>query len=254
MKKAEFEACQQNKVADIIEIKIGLDGVVLANAKTGRKSASRRKSCSSVLAKEIHDENLNFIPNPHKVWRDIDPLLPDIKIEVFGPPETSGTRDAFLENVMEKGAKGFGALRDMKMQTRRPAPRTTKRSGSRSVLDGAYTSFGENDNLIIQKLESNPNAIGIFGFSYLEENRTKIKSILIRRYRSHLRHDRERQVPRIAFALHLLKKATSTWSLASKNSWPSTLSEKTIGPNGYLVEKGLIAMPKKTSRSQPSRC
>ena len=110
MKKAEFEDCQKNGVTEIIEIKIGLDGIVLAQSKKAPDLSLNQEEVFLALASEIHDENLKFVKNPHKNWKDVDPLLPETKIEVLGPPPTSGTRDAFLELVMDKGAKGFGGL------------------------------------------------------------------------------------------------------------------------------------------------
>ena len=176
MKKAEFEDCQKNGVKDIVEIKIGLDGLVLAIAKSAPDFSLTQEELFLALTKDIHDENMNFIPNPNKNWQDIDPLLPATKIEVLGPPPTSGTRDAFLENIMEKGAKGFGGLRDMKESDEKNGTRNYEKVWKSLREDGAYLDAGENDNLIVQKLVANPNAVGI---SYLEENRAKIKSVLV---------------------------------------------------------------------------
>ncbi len=111
MKKAEFEDCQKNGVTEIVEIKFGLDGIVLAKAKSGPDLNVSQEELFLALAAEVHDENLLFVSNPYKTWQDVYPDLPATKIEVLGPPPTSGTRDAFLELIMEKGAKGFGALR-----------------------------------------------------------------------------------------------------------------------------------------------
>ena len=153
IKKAEFEDCQKNGVTEIVEVKIGLDGIVLAHAKSAPEISLTQEEIFLALAKEIHDENLKFIPNPNKNWQDVDPLLPATKIEVLGPPPTSGTRDAFLENVMEKGAKGFGALKDMKIADEANGTKNYEKIWKSLREDGAYIDSGENDNLIVQKLD-----------------------------------------------------------------------------------------------------
>jgi phosphate transport system substrate-binding protein len=244
MKKAEYEECQKNGVNDVIEIKIGLDGIVLAIAKSGPEFSLTQEEIFLALAKEIHDENLKFVPNPHKAWKDIDPTLPDSKIEVLGPPPTSGTRDAFLENVMEKGAKGFGGLREMKDADEKNGTKTYDQVWKSIRTDGAYVEAGENDNLIVQKLEGNPNAIGIFGFSYLEENRTKIKSILVGGQEATYENIASGKYPASRSLFIYVKKAHIDTIPGIKEFLAEYVSDKAIGENGYLAQKGLIAMPK----------
>lgn len=244
MKKAEFELCEKNGVAEIVEIKVGIDGIVLANAKKGPEISLTQEEIFLALAKEIHDENLKFIPNPHKIWQDVDPLLPATKIQVLGPPPTSGTRDAFLENVLEKGAKGFGALRDMKEADEKDGTKNYENVWKSLRQDGAYIEAGEDDNLIIQKLEGNPDAIGIFGFSYLEENKTKIKSILIGGVEATYENIASGRYPASRYLFIYVKKAHVGVIPGIKEFLAEYISPKTIGEEGYLVEKGLIAMPK----------
>jgi phosphate transport system substrate-binding protein len=244
MKKAEFETCQKNGVNDIVEIKIGLDGIVLAHAKDAPEFSLQQEEIFLALAKEIHDENLKFIPNPHKVWQDIDPLLPAIKIEVLGPPPTSGTRDAFLENVMEKGAKGFGALRDMKDADEKDGTKNYEKVWKSLREDGAYIDAGENDNLIVQKLEGNPNAIGIFGYSFLEENTAKIKGVLVGGVEPTYENIANGKYPASRSLYIYVKKGHIDVVPGIKEFLAEYVSEKTIGEDGYLVDKGLIAMPK----------
>lgn len=243
MKKAEFEDCQKNGVAEIVEIKVGLDGIVLAIAKNGPEISLTQEEIFLALAKQIHDENLNFIPNPHKVWQDVDPSLPATKIEVFGPPPTSGTRDAFLENVMEKGAKGFGALRDMKDADEKSGTKNYEAVWKSLRQDGAYIEAGEDDNLIIQKLEGNPKAIGIFGFSYLMENKTKIKSILVGGIEATYETIANGKYPASRSLFIYVKKAHVGVIPGIKEFLAEYVSAKTIGEEGYLVDKGLISMP-----------
>jgi phosphate transport system substrate-binding protein len=244
IKKAEFEDCQKNGVKDIVEIKIGLDGIVLAQAKNGPELSLTQEELFLGLAKEIHDENLNFIPNPHKVWKDIDPLLPETKIEVLGPPPTSGTRDVFLELIMEKGAKGFGALRDMKEADEKNGTKTYEQVWKSLRQDGAYIDAGENDNLIVQKIEANPNAVGVFGYSFLEENATKIKSIKVGGVEATYESIANGKYPGSRSLFIYVKKAHIGVIPGIKEFLAEYVSAKTIGENGYLVKKGLIAMPK----------
>lgn len=244
MKKVEFEECQKNGVTDIVEIKIGLDGIVLAISKNGADFNLTQEELFLGLAKEIHDENLNFIPNPHKVWQDIDPLLPATKIEVLGPPPTSGTRDAFLENVMEKGAKGFGGLRDIKDADEKNGTKNYEKVWKSLREDGAYIDAGENDNLIVQKLEANPNAIGIFGFSYLDQNKEKIKSILVGGYQATYDDIASGKYPASRSLFIYVKKSHIGVIPGIKEFLAEYTANKTIGEDGYLVKKGLISMPK----------
>ena len=244
MKKAEFEDCQKNGVKDIVEIKIGLDGIVLAHSKNSPEFSVTQEELFLALAKEIHDENLKFIPNPHKTWQDVDPLLPATKIEVLGPPPTSGTRDAFLENVMEKGAKGFGALRDMKEADEKDGTKNYEKVWKSLREDGAYIDAGENDNLIVQKLETNPNAVGIFGYSYLEENTAKIKSILVGGVEANYDTIASGKYPASRSLFIYVKKAHVGVIPGIQEFLTEYTSSKTIGEDGYLVKKGMIAMPK----------
>lgn len=244
MKKAEFELCQANGVKDIVEIKVGLDGIVLATAKSGPDFALMPEEVFYALAKDVHDENLNFIPNPNKKWQDIDPLLPDIKIEVLGPPPTSGTRDAFLELVMEKAAKGIGGYRAMKEADEKNGTKDYEKVWKSIRQDGAYVEAGENDNLIVQKLEGNKNAIGIFGYSFLEENTAKIKGIPIGGVDPTYDNIASGKYPASRALFIYVKKAHVGVIPGLKEFLAEYTSAKTVGEDGYLVAKGLIAMPK----------
>ncbi len=247
MKKAEFEDCQKNGVADIIEIKVGLDGIVLAHAKSAPEFGLMTEEVFLALAKEIHDENLKFIPNPHKTWQNVDPLLPDTKIEVLGPPPTSGTRDAFLELVMEKSAKGFGALREMKDADEKDGTKNYEKVWKSIREDGAFIDSGENDNLIVQKLAANPNAVGIFGFSFLEENKDKIKGIHIGGVEPTYENIANGKYPASRALFIYVKKAHIGVIPGMKEFLAEYVSAKAVGEDGYLVKKGMIAMPKEDS-------
>lgn len=174
IKEGEFKLCTENGVTPV-EVKIGFDGIVLANAKSGPVLSITREQIFRALAKEIPGANGEMIANPNKTWADVDPSLPNIKIEVLGPPPTSGTRDAFVEIAMEGGAKEIESLAAL-----RKADKNAFGKIAHAIReDGAYVEAGENDNLIIQKLEANSNAFGIFGFSFLDQNADKVKGAAV---------------------------------------------------------------------------
>src|SRR5690606_8638168 len=170
---SEVDTCAKKGVKEIVEIKIGYDGIVVAKARGAARMNLTRRQLFLALARQVPDpaNRDRLIINPYRTWRDIDPTLPADRIEVLGPPPTSGTRDAFLELVMETGCKSFAAI-----------ARLEKTDGERFKQvchmlreDGAYVEAGENDNLIVQKLHSNPKALGIFGYSFLEENSNRVE-------------------------------------------------------------------------------
>jgi len=166
MKKSEFDQCQANGVKDIVEIQVGLDGIVFASARNGIDLKLTPKLVYEAIAASPYGK-----PQTAKTWADVDPSFPDKPILVYGPPSTSGTRDALKELVLEVACKAdleIAALKDSD-ENRYRAICTEVRS------DGRYVDQGEQDNLIVQKIESNPDAIGIFGYSYLEENLDKLK-------------------------------------------------------------------------------
>ena len=165
IKQKEIDNCAKAGVTDIIEIKIGYDGIVIANSKKADVLALTKRQIFLALAPEIPHPNgaKQLIKNPNVTWRDVDSSLPNIKIEVLGPPPTSGTRDAFAELAMEGGCKTFKWLKDIKKENKK-----RYKAICRSVReDGPYIEAGENDNLIVQKLNANPNALGVFGYSFL---------------------------------------------------------------------------------------
>jgi phosphate transport system substrate-binding protein len=168
MKKSEFEDCQKNGVKEISEIQIGLDGVAFAEGKDGPGIALTPEDVYKALAKNPYGK-----PNTAKTWKDVNPSLPDEPILVYGPPSTSGTRDALKELILHKGCDADAAMKALKESNKDEHDKTCGEVRE----DGAYVDAGENDNLIVQKIEANPKAIGIFGFSYVEENADKLKGL-----------------------------------------------------------------------------
>ncbi len=166
MKKSEFEDCQKNGVKDIIEVQVGLDGIAFAEAKDGQSIPLTQADVYKALAANPFGK-----PNTAKTWADVNPALPATPILVYGPPSTSGTRDALKELVLMKGCDTDPAMKALKESNKEQHEKICTEVRN----DGAYVDAGENDNLIVQKLEANPKALGVFGFSYLEENADKLK-------------------------------------------------------------------------------
>ncbi len=243
IKQSEFDKCRKNGVTDIVEVKIGYDGIVLANSKNAAPLKLTRKDIFLALAKDVPDPKggEKLVPNPYKTWQDVNPSLPDVKIEVLGPPPTSGTRDAFVELAMEGGAKKFYFIKDMKKKDSKMYKATCHTIRE----DGAYIEAGENDNLIVQKLEANPDAVGIFGFSFLDQNMDMIQGSFVDGVEPTFENIADAKYPVSRPLFFYVKKAHVDVIPGMKEYLDEFTSEKAWGPDGYLSDKGLIAMPDK---------
>jgi phosphate transport system substrate-binding protein len=241
IKKSEFEKCQKNGVKGIIEVKVGYDGIVLANSKKTGQMELSRKDIFLALAKDVPDPSgaEKLVPNPYKTWKDVNPKLPTTKIEVLGPPPTSGTRDAFVELAMEGGAKKFDWIKAMKKKDKK----AYKAVCHTIREDGAYIEAGENDNLIVQKLNANPDALGIFGFSFLDQNADKIQGSVVDGTAPTFEAIADGKYPVSRPLYFYVKKAHIDTIPGIKEYLNEFTSEKAWGPDGYLSEKGLIPMP-----------
>jgi phosphate transport system substrate-binding protein len=239
MKKSEFEECQKNGVKDIIEIKVGIDGLTIAQSKAGPPTKLSMAQVFLALAAQVPDKDGKLIDNPHKNWSDIDPSLPNVKIEVLGPPPTSGTRDSFHELFLEAGAKKIDSLKDLQKDAK-----AFEKVWKSIRKDGAYVEAGENDNVIVQKLEANKNAYGIFGFSFLEENAAKLKGVPIdgvdATYDSISSGKYKGARPLFVYA----KKQHIGVVPGIDKFIAEYTSNKALSKDGYLARKGLVALPK----------
>ncbi len=168
MKKSEFDNCAKNGVTDIVEIQVGIDGITLAESNKGQKFALTAADVYKALAANPFGK-----PQTAKLWSDVNPSLPKLPISVYGPPSTSGTRDAFAELILEAGCKTDAATKALKDSNEDKYKATCHDIRT----DGAYKEQGENDNLIVQKLDANPDMVGIFGYSYMEANQGKVHGI-----------------------------------------------------------------------------
>jgi len=245
IKDSEVAKCASNGVTDILEVNVGYDGIVLANSKESEVLNVTRKQIFLALAKEVPDSNGNLIENPYTYWSDIDSSLPNVRIEVLGPPPTSGTRDAFAELAMEGGCKKFPDIKAMKKVDKR----AYKAICHTVREDGAYIEAGENDNLIIQKLTRNPNAYGIFGFSFLDQNADVVQGSMIEGVEPTFENiaDKSYSVSRPLF--FYVKKAHVGVVPGIAEYVREFTSEKAWGDDGYLVEKGMIPLPKEVRNS-----
>ena len=243
IKKSEFSKCSAKGIG-ITEVKIGFDGIVLANSKKTKALKITKKQIFQALAHKV-PVNGKLVANPYKKWSDIDPSLPNSKIEILGPPPTSGTRDAFSELALEGGAKKFPTLAALRKKNKK----AFKKVAHAVREDGAFVEAGENDNLIVNKLEANPNAYGIFGFSFLDQNSDKLHGASVdgelptfeniaggkygvsRSLFFYVKHQHVAVVPGI------------------KEFIAEFTNENTWGTEGYLVDKGLIPLPEATRKS-----
>ena len=244
IKKSEFELCAKNGVTDIVEVKVGIDGLTIAHAKGAKPVKLTRKQVFQALAEQVPDKDGKLVANPYKMWSDIDAALPDVKIEVLGPPPTSGTRDSFHELFMEKGAEEFDSLKAMKKADEEKKTKDFEKVWKSIRKDGAYVEAGENDNVIVQKLEANKDAYGIFGYSFLEENTSKLEGVAIEGVDPTYENISGGKY-KGARDLFVYVKKQHVGVIAGLDKFVAEyVSDKAIGEDGYLSKKGLVALPK----------
>lgn len=240
IKSSEIKLCAKNGVKDIVEVKVGYDGIVLANTKAAERMELSRKDIFLALAKNVPnpDGSETLVENPYKTWKDVNPALPNRKIEVLGPPPTSGTRDAFVELAMEGGCKKVAFIKAIKKQDKKKFKAICH--GMRE--DGAYVEAGENDNLIVQKLVANPKALGIFGFSFLEQNSDKVQGSKIDGKLPTFDAISEGDYPVSRSLFFYVKKAHVGVIPGIEEYLAEFTSERAMGEDGYLADKGMIPM------------
>ncbi|MDJ0880716.1 MAG: PstS family phosphate ABC transporter substrate-binding protein [Gammaproteobacteria bacterium] len=240
MKKSEFDKCNKNGVTDITEVQIGYDGIAIANSKKGKPFDLTRKDLFLALAHEVPnpDGSQTLVKNPYKTWNEVNASLPNTKIEVLGPPPTSGTRDAFAELALEGGCKKVDWIKAMKKKDKK----AYKKVCHTVREDGAYIEAGENDNLIVQKLDKNPSALGIFGFSFLEQNDDKVQGSLIEGTGPEFETIADGSYPISRPLFFYVKNAHIQSIPGMKEYLKEFTSEAAMGDDGYLLDKGLIPL------------
>ena len=240
IKQSELDMCNGNGV-DVVEVQVGYDGIVLANAKSDVRFELSRKDIFLALAKEVPnpDGSETLVANPYQTWKDVNPALPAHKIEVLGPPPTSGTRDAFAELAMEGGCKKFDWI-----AAKKSADKNAYKAICHTVReDGAYVEAGENDNLIVNKLVANPNALGIFGFSFLDQNADKVQGSMIEGQAPTFDSIAEQSYPVSRPLFIYVKKAHADVIPGMKQFLAEFTNERAWGEDGYLADKGMIPLP-----------
>lgn len=233
IKKSEIDICQKNGVTNITEVKIGYDGIVIANSKASPQMKITRAQLFLALAKQV-PMNGKLVDNPYKMWSDIDQSLPATKIEVLGPPPTSGTRDAFAELALEQGCKEIAGAKDLGL---------AKKACHAIREDGSYVEAGENDVLIVRKLEANKDAFGVFGYSFLDQNTDKIQGTLVEGVAPEFENIANGSYPVSRPLFFYVKNAHVGTIPGIKEYLAEFTSEKAWGTEGYLSDKGLVPMP-----------
>lgn len=239
IKKGEFEDCMKNGVTEVVEIKVGFDGLAFANSAAAPEVKLTKQQIFMALAKQVPDKDGKLVANPYTMWNEIDPSLPALKIEVLGPPPTSGTRDSFVELVMEPGAESFDSLKQLKKDDGKAFEAVWKSMRE----DGLFIEAGENDNLIVQKLTSNPNAFGIFGFANVAENTGKIRGLAVDGVAPNIDTIASGEYT-VSRPLFVYAKKQHVGVIPGMAEFVAEYtSEKAVGEDGYLGDKGLIALP-----------
>ena len=241
IKVSEFEQCQENGVEEITEVKIGYDGIAIANSKEAPQLELSLRDLWLALAKDVPSPTggEELVANPYQTWNEVNAELPDVAIEVLGPPPTSGTRDAFAEIALEGGCKTFDGIAAMKSEDK-----SKYKAVCHTVReDGAYVEAGENDNLIVQKLIANPDAVGVFGFSFLDQNTDKIQGAIIDGVAPTFDNIASGDYP-VSRSLYFYVKNAHVGTIPGIQEYVTAFtSDNAWGPDGYLAGKGLVPLP-----------
>ena len=234
MKASEAKACAANGVAQITEIQVGIDGLALATHKGSPFANLTAKEIYLAIAKTPFGR-----PNRARTWKDVNPRLPAVAIRVYGPPPTSGTRDSLHELILSPGCETNAGLVAMKKADEKKYKAICH--GLRE--DGGYIQAGENDNLIVQKLQANPNTLGFFGYSFLEENGSKLKGVAINGVAPSYDSIASFKYPG-ARPLYIYVKNAHANAIPAVRAFAAEFTkESAFGPSGYLRRVGLIAAP-----------
>lgn len=240
IKSSEAEKCAANGITPL-EMMVGYDGIVFANSKASGVLEITPRELFQALAKDVPQDNGNLVPNPFTTWNQINPKFPNVKIEVLGPPPSSGTRDAWSELVMEKGCKTYDWVKAMKKKDKKAYKGICH--GVRE--DGAYIEAGENDNLIIQKLANNPNAFGVFGYSFLDQNTDVIQGSPISGVVPTFDSIADGSYP-ASRGLYVYAKKEHMGVVPGMTEFMELyLSDDVAGADGSLGDAGLIPLPQK---------
>ena len=238
--KTEYDQCKKEQAGDLLEIPIGIDGIAIAESVNGPKLKLTTKDIYLAMA-----ANPMGKPNTHKTWKDVNPALPAVPIQIYGPPSTSGTRDALMDLLIERGC--LEAYPDAEALKNAGDPAKFDNVCRKIRDDGPYVDKGENDNVIVQGLTTNPNAVGIFGYSYLEENQDRIRGIPINDVSPTAETIGQGQYPG-ARLLYIYVKKKHLNAVPGLPEFVKLYSEM-WNPGGELAKHGLIPASDKTRRN-----
>ncbi|HEX2764880.1 MAG TPA: substrate-binding domain-containing protein [Allosphingosinicella sp.] len=233
IKKSEFDDCGKNGVKQIIEIPIGIDGLALIEGARAQQFSLTQADVYRALAANPFGKG----PNTAKTWKDVNPALPAVAIRVYGPPPTSGTRDAFAELILEKGCESDPAMKALKEKDKD----RHKDVCTKIREDGAYVEAGENDNLLVQKVAANEGSVGILGYSFLEENADKVRGIPLAGVAPTAETISTFKYPG-ARPLFIYLKGEHLAAIPGIREFVAEFA-KGWAANGYLIRRGLIASP-----------
>ena len=240
IKSSEVEKCKANGITPL-EMMVGYDGIVFANSNKSGVLEVTPLELYKALAKDVPQADGSLVVNPYTHWNQINPDFPATKIEVLGPPPSSGTRDAWVELVMEKGCKTYDWVKAMKKKDKKAYKGICH--GIRE--DGAFVEAGENDNLIIQKLANNPNAFGIFGYSFLDQNTDVIQGSPIAGVVPTFESIADGSYPASRGLYVYAKKEHMNMTDGMIEFMELYLSDDVAGADGSLGDAGLIPLPQK---------
>jgi phosphate transport system substrate-binding protein len=253
MKKSEFELCTKNGVTDVTEILIGYDGLSIAASKKAKPLDLTNEQIFLALASEV-PEGDKLVPNPYKKWSEVDKALPDQPIIAYGPPPTSGTRDAFVELAMHEGCKGLDYFKKQKESlSKEEFEKLLKAKCTPMRQDGPFIEAGENDNLIVQRIEADPNAVGIFGYSFLYENADKLAGVKISGVEPSFETiaDKSYGLSRPLFIY--IKNAHRKVIPGMDDFIAEYTSDESMGSEGYLHERGLVVLSSEALKKMQER-
>lgn len=236
MRKKEKELCAKNGVKDITEIKIGYDGIIFANSADSKKLNLTKEQIFLAISRKI-PANGKLVENNYKKWSDIDPSLPNKKIEIYGPPKTSGTRDLLEDLVMNDLC-----VNNIAFKAAYPDKNSRNKECHMLRNDSAFIEVGENDNFIVEKLRNSPDALGIFGFSFLDQNVSSVQGVVIDGVRPTFENIFSSYYPVSRPLFIYLKDSHLDKTPGLREFVKELVSDNAIGDGGYLVEKGLIPL------------
>jgi len=253
MKKSEFELCTKNGVTDVTELLIGYDGLSIAQSKQGKPMDLSKEQIFLALGSEIPDGD-KLVPNPNKKWSDVDKSLPDVQITVYGPPPTSGTRDAFVELAMHEGCEALDYFKTQKGKLDKKAYKSlVKEKCTPMRQDGPFIEAGENDNLIVQRIEADPKALGIFGYSFLYENQDKLQGVKVGGTTPSFDTIADGSYG-LSRPLFIYIKNPHRKVIAGMDEFITEYtSDASMGEDGYLHERGLVVLPADTLKEMQDR-